>query len=218
MAWAWGCSGTGRFWHEPVHVWRADGITVSDHDRRHHPLRRGRGLLRRAELGPGGTVTLHVSCRTERYDIVIHRWGADKEQVWAANGLVGTEHATPADADSNGCGWPVAVTVPIGDDWRSGFYLVTLTAHGAPADRAVGYTRASSCRAGAPRARALLVLATNTYNAYNSWGGRSLYTGGQRGLVRPAVRARHAGAAADRARRSQVAPDVPRRGARRRRR
>ena len=30
------------------------------------------------------------------------------------------------------------------------------------------------------RASALLVLATNTYNAYNSWGGRSLYTGGQR--------------------------------------
>ena len=30
------------------------------------------------------------------------------------------------------------------------------------------------------RSRALLVLATNTYNAYNSWGGKSLYTGGWR--------------------------------------
>jgi hypothetical protein len=127
---------------------------------------------------PGGTVTLHVSCRTERYDIVIHRWGAGREQVWATTGLVGTEHTTPADADSNGCGWPVAVTVPIGDDWRSGFYLVTLTAHGAPADRAVGYA-CFVVRAGGQRARALLVLATNTYNAYNSWGGCSLYTGGR---------------------------------------
>ena len=25
----------------------------------------------------------------------------------------------------------------------------------------------------------LLVIATNTYNAYNAWGGRSLYTGGK---------------------------------------
>ena len=46
-------------------------------------------------------------------------------------------------------------------------------------------------------ARALFVLATNTWNAYNNWGGRSLYTGGKevsfqrpwgRGmLVRPEV-------------------------------
>ncbi len=32
---------------------------------------------------------------------------------------------------------------------------------------------------GAAGARALLVLATNTWNAYNTWGGRSLYTGGK---------------------------------------
>ena len=31
---------------------------------------------------------------------------------------------------------------------------------------------------GAAGPRALLVLATNTWNAYNTWGGRSLYTGG----------------------------------------
>ena len=30
----------------------------------------------------------------------------------------------------------------------------------------------------ATRARALLVLDTNTWNAYNTWGGKSLYTGG----------------------------------------
>ena len=127
---------------------------------------------------PGAAVTLHVSCRADRYDIEIHRWGATLELVWSAGDLAGIEHPTPADADSNGCGWPVAATVPIGDDWRSGFYLVTLTAHDAPPDRAVGYA-GFVVRAGAQRRRALLVLATNTYNAYNSWGGRSLYTGGR---------------------------------------
>jgi hypothetical protein len=56
---------------------------------------------------------------------------------------------------------------------------VTLTAQDAPADRAVGYA-AFVVRSGIQRARALLVIATNTYNAYNSWGGKSLYTGGWR--------------------------------------
>lgn len=128
---------------------------------------------------PGATLVLHVACRTDRYDIEIHRWGAARQLVWSAGDLPGAEHQTPADADANGCGWPAAVTVPIDDEWRSGFYVVTLTAHGAPADRAVGYA-GFVVRAGGQRARALLVLATNTYNAYNSWGGRSLYTGGSR--------------------------------------
>ncbi|NNE13226.1 MAG: DUF4350 domain-containing protein [Ilumatobacter sp.] len=35
-------------------------------------------------------------------------------------------------------------------------------------------------RSAKPSARTLLVLATNTWNAYNDWGGRSLYTGGHR--------------------------------------
>src|SRR5258706_10454559 len=128
---------------------------------------------------PGATIALHVSCRADRYDIEIHRWGATRELVWSAADLAGQEHAIPADADANGCDWPAALTVPIGDQWRSGVYLVTLTAHDAPADRSIGYA-AFVVRAGPIRSRALLVLATNTYNAYNSWGGKSLYTGGWR--------------------------------------
>jgi hypothetical protein len=134
-----------------------------------------------AELScsPGDTMALHVSSRADRYDISIHRWGAELDLVWTANDLEGVEQSTPDDADANGCGWPVAVTVPIGEAWLSGFYLVTLTAHDAPADRAVGHA-GFVVHAGRHRARALLVLATNTYNAYNSWGGKSLYTGGSR--------------------------------------
>jgi hypothetical protein len=137
------------------------------------------GYCGELSAAPGQALELHVSSSADRYDVEIHRWGADLQLVWSANDLPGVEHPTPADADSNGCSWPIAVTVPIGDDWRSGFYLVTFRAHDAPADRAVSYT-GFVIRAGRQRARALLVLATNTYNAYNSWGGRSLYTGGRR--------------------------------------
>jgi hypothetical protein len=99
--------------------------------------------------------------------------------VWSSKGRKGVEQPLPADADSNGCGWPVAATIPIGDDWRSGLYLVTLTGSEVEPGRAVGHA-AFVVRAGGQRSTALLVLATNTYNAYNSWGGRSLYTGGHR--------------------------------------
>ncbi|MEP7202758.1 MAG: N,N-dimethylformamidase beta subunit family domain-containing protein [Ilumatobacteraceae bacterium] len=128
---------------------------------------------------PGGSIDLHVSCRADRYDIEVHRWGAEQELVWSVADLPGEEQTTPSDADSNGCGWSVSVTVPIDPTWRSGFYLVTLRTHDAPPDRAVGFA-GFVVGSGTQRARALLVLATNTYNAYNSWGGKSLYTGGWR--------------------------------------
>jgi hypothetical protein len=128
--------------------------------------------------------------------VTVERWGASREVVWRASGLTGREQHTPPDADAAGCGWDATVEVPIGLDWRSGFYLVSLHAHGAPADRALGCA-GFVVRAGGRRARALFVLATNTWNAYNDWGGRSLYTGGHevsferpwgRGmLVRPEV-------------------------------
>jgi len=128
---------------------------------------------------PGRSLGLHVACRTDRYSIEIHRWGATRELVWSADDLAGIDHPVPADADANGCDWPVAVSVPIGSQWRSGFYLVTLIAKGAPSGRDTGYA-AFVVRRGERQKRALLVLATNTYNAYNSWGGKSLYTGGHR--------------------------------------
>src|SRR5215203_4030730 len=108
-------------------------------------------------VAPGTKLDLHVACRTDRYSIEIHRWGATRELVWSSEDLPGRDHPVPADADSNGCGWPVAVSVPIGDKWRSGLYLVTLTAHSAPSDRATGHA-AFVVRRGSNQARALLVI------------------------------------------------------------
>ena len=135
------------------------------------------GYAGRLSTLPGQAMPLHVRCTTERYDVTVERWGATREVVWQATDLAGAVPATPADADAHGCGWPVSVEVPVGVDWRSGYHHVTLRAHGAPDDRAVSHA-CFVVRAGAARARTLLVVATNTWNAYNSWGGCSLYTGG----------------------------------------
>jgi hypothetical protein len=138
------------------------------------------GYCNALSYAPGETAEVCVSTTSERYDVDVHRWGAKIELVWSASGLAGVEQPTPPDADAAGCGWSVSVEVPLGRGWRSGFYLVTLRAHGAAPDRTVGYA-GFVVRAGAAptdRKRVLIVLATNTWNAYNNWGGKSLYTGG----------------------------------------
>jgi hypothetical protein len=126
---------------------------------------------------PGESATLHVSTRATSYSVEIFRWGAEKELVWSADNLPGTFRAPPADADSRGCHWPASFEVPIETAWRSGYYLVILTAPNAPEGRNIAQA-GFVVRGGSETRKAVLVLATNTWNAYNTWGGCSLYTGG----------------------------------------
>jgi len=128
----------------------------------------------------GAAVGLHVSTRSSTFDVRVERWGASREPMWVAANVPGVFTPPPSDADAEGCRWPMTLQIPIAEHWRSGFHLVTLTAADAPPGRDVahaGFVVRGRAAAGGPRA--LLVLATNTWNAYNTWGGRSLYTGGK---------------------------------------
>ncbi|MGI9600504.1 MAG: N,N-dimethylformamidase beta subunit family domain-containing protein [Acidimicrobiales bacterium] len=140
---------------------------------------------------PGETAGLHVSTTCDRFDVVIERWGAQRDIVWQAADLAGQYTPPPHDADATGCRWPVSVEIPVSHSWASGFYLVTLTAQGGTAGRDIAHAGFVVRSAADPdeRAPALLVLATNTWHAYNTWGGRSLYTGGHRvSFARPFAR------------------------------
>ena len=133
------------------------------------------GYCARLSYSPGDTVTLHTSARCATYDVTVERWGSDREIVWRVEQVPGAHYDAPPNASAVGCGWPAApVAIAVGAQWRSGFYLVTLT----PSDGTRATHAGFVVRAGSTRARALLVVATNTYNAYNAWGGKSLYTGG----------------------------------------
>jgi hypothetical protein len=137
------------------------------------------GYCGRLSYRAGDALALHVSTTASEYDVVIERWGAERLEVWRSDAaLAGSRHEPPDDADSAGCRWPVSLTVDLPHDWPTGFYLVTLTAHGAPNGRDVAHA-GFVLRPAESGNRALLVLGTNTWNAYNNWGGKSLYTGGK---------------------------------------
>ena len=138
------------------------------------------GYCGRLSYRPGATASIHVSTE-HRYDVTVESWGADRTVVWSAAGIEGQFVPAPATADSVGCDWPASIEVPVGGDWQSGFYLVTLTARGAAEGRDVAHACFVVTAATTPTTRtrrALFILGTNTWNAYNTWGGASLYTGG----------------------------------------
>jgi len=69
-----------------------------------------------------------------------------------------------------GCGWPPSARVEVPDGWPSGYYdVVARGADGAEARHCL------VVHAPRPTAPAAIVLATNTYHAYNWWGGANTY-------------------------------------------
>jgi hypothetical protein len=133
---------------------------------------------------PGEPVALHVSTDAPSFDVTVARVGGANEIVWDAEGVRSDEHTTPEDASDGGCGWPAALDIPIGGDWRSGYYAVELTADDDRCDAFLVVRPHDD-----DPAPILLVLSTSTWNAYNDWGGPSLYTGGERvSFERPLAR------------------------------
>jgi hypothetical protein len=135
---------------------------------------------------PGEGIGLHVSSTAPAVGVEVARRGAHPEVVWRGGARAGggPPRPIPEDASSHGCGWPVTITIPVDPGWRSGLYLVILTAGDelAHASFVVRPEPGSS-------SPILLVLSTSTANAYNDWGGPSLYTGATRvSFERPLAR------------------------------
>ena len=75
----------------------------------------------------GGQVGLHMSSSAGRpVRVEVARVGARREVVFSSDGVAADEHETPENASSNGCGWPVALTLDVDPTWRSGYYEVVM--------------------------------------------------------------------------------------------
>ena len=72
--------------------------------------------------------------------------------------------------------WPITDRVTVGPDWQSGLYLGKLVlTSGDEAGKSRGFPFVVRAPADT-NAAVLVVMPVNTWQAYNDWGGRSLYT------------------------------------------
>lgn len=139
----------------------------------------------------GDSVQLHVSCSVQLFSIEISRIGDKQEIVLRKDGVSGSVFPVPEDASSLGCGWPVGWEFTIPHEWKSGYYQILFRIN----DQGDSFTKRCSREAtstayfvlrpsiSSEHSSILLQLSTNTYAAYNNWGGYSLYAYHGRGGV-----------------------------------
>jgi len=144
------------------------------------------GYMSQASLLPAETLQLHVSTSpAAHYRVEVYRvgWygGAGGRLVGCVPGCSSDETGTPRPdpgPDGNGetvAGWPVTDELQLPPDAVSGYYVANLLLTSGPY-RGQASTVFFVVRGPAAGRSAILVqVPVNTWQAYNNWGGKSLY-------------------------------------------
>ncbi|HEY2542666.1 MAG TPA: N,N-dimethylformamidase beta subunit family domain-containing protein, partial [Gaiellaceae bacterium] len=139
---------------------------------------------------PGGEIDLHVST-AYRYRVIAYRlgwYGGDGAREVACVPSCGGDEAgalqpqpqPPFPAASEApirANWPVTDVLSTGPDWTSGYYLVeAILTNGPMAGRVATTFFVLHETAESSPSQIVVQVPVNTWEAYNSWGGRSLYS------------------------------------------
>ena len=147
------------------------------------------GYASESSVAPGDALHLHVAAPAAPYRIEIHRLGfyggAGGRRVACLPAGCASDEApvsqpAPAAPDpSTGlldAGWTVTDTVSIPTDWVTGQYVAELILTSGPdAGKSAVVSFVVRAPAAAPASQVVVMIPVNTYVAYSSWGGKSLY-------------------------------------------
>jgi N,N-dimethylformamidase beta subunit-like protein len=142
------------------------------------------GFASATSVNRGDTISFFVNTIDSTYTLAIYRmgWygGAGARLVSAPVTLNGIQQPNPTPAATTNlveCHWESNHQVTVGNssdptDWASGFYLAKLTAQTSGTQAYIVFVVRDDGR----ESDLLFNSSVNTYQAYNPWGGFSLYT------------------------------------------
>lgn len=137
------------------------------------------GFASATSVAQGSTVELYVSTRVPDFTVEIFRlgWygGSGGRSVHGPVALRGVARACPPPAPLTGlveCAWPSSLSLPIPTDWTTGVYVAKLKTSEGHQSHIPFIVRDDRSHP-----RLLFQVAVTTWQAYNDWGGKSLYSG-----------------------------------------
>jgi hypothetical protein len=149
------------------------------------------GYASEQSVAPGGTFHLHVRVRPRpgnRYRVIVYRlgWyhGDGGRQLACIPGCDSDERPVaqpdpPPPHPGTGivrAGWAETDAIHVPRDWVSGYYVAQLRVTDGPDSGAVGRLPLVVRAARDDHAAILVQVPVNTWQAYNPWGGKSLYS------------------------------------------
>ena len=148
------------------------------------------GYSSESSAAPGQSFHLHIRAGRpdDRYRVIVYRlgwYGGDGGRLMTCvPSCDGDEPFVPQPAPPRpdpetglvNAGWSQTDTIPVGQDWVSGYYVAQLRVTAGPDTGALGRIPLIVRAAPGDHAAILVQVPVNTWQAYNPWGGKSLYT------------------------------------------
>lgn len=139
------------------------------------------GYASATSVARGGSISFHVSTSAPTFQIEVFRtgWyqGLGARRVAGPVTVPGGLHSVPAPDPTTGlvdCNWPVSYILGTESSWATGVYLARLTASDSGKQSYIIFV----VRDDVVAHDILFQLPVTTYEAYNYWGGKSLYRWG----------------------------------------
>jgi hypothetical protein len=136
------------------------------------------GFASLTSVNRGGIIYLYVNTADPFFTVEIFRlgWygGLGGRSVMAAQTFPGTKQVIPSPVQSNGfveCNWVKRIAVTTGSTWVSGIYLAKLTTSASKKESWIRFV----VRDDAYPSKLLFQSSVTNDQAYNNWGGKSLY-------------------------------------------
>lgn len=140
------------------------------------------GYADRTSVAQGSTIAFHVASASTPLTLQIYNLARPADVLATLGNLT----SAPSDCSGkweSGCGWPVTATFSIPMSWPSGYYAVRFPTSGGT--RYIFFVvRAANPGLASP---IVVVSPTNTYIAYNQFGGKSVYDSPTLGPRAPVV-------------------------------
>lgn len=136
------------------------------------------GYASLTSVNVGQPIDFYVSTSGSSFEMDFYRLGyyggAGGREVFKVESVPGVQQPVPSPDPTTGlieCNWSKSYTLSIPSDWVSGVYLVKLTAQPNLQQNWIMFVVRDDAR----RSDLLFQSSVTTMNAYNSWGGKSLY-------------------------------------------
>ncbi|MFC2015663.1 N,N-dimethylformamidase beta subunit family domain-containing protein [Chloroflexota bacterium] len=187
------CHGLPPDGNEEGALANVEGLYLADNQDSTRPLADGQGTIRgyasSSSVRQGATIQFHTSAKSgvQTYDLVVFRAGqeAPVPLLTVENLPAGEYECGPVGVEAGqehldlGCDWPVAYTLRVPHAWPSGIYAATMLNDNdcLRAGRWASYILfvVTEDQPGSA-SNVLFQCSTNTWQAYNRYGGWSLYS------------------------------------------
>lgn len=131
------------------------------------------GYTQKLSYEPGEIIQFKIHSAAPFHDIEIARYAYNNTVVHQANNVSGIKQNYHCYSYSYGCRWVTTYEVLVETSWQPGLYSAKLI---NPTDNKVGWVTFVIKKSPAQPVRDILMISsTNTWAAYNDWGGGSFY-------------------------------------------